>query len=94
MWWGKSKQADVSKRSQLPESARANQLSRLQPLISALEPRMMFDGAVAATLASDVSTADTAAADNTHGDAASAETSQDASDSIQARSQPFFVIST
>lgn len=49
MWWGKSKQADVSKSSQLPESAPANQLSRPQPLISALEPRMMFDGAVAAT---------------------------------------------
>jgi len=83
MWWGKSRQADVSKSSQLPESALANQLSRPQPLISALEPRMMFDGAVAATVASDVPTAD-AAADNPHGDAASAETNQAVSDSSEA----------
>ncbi|HSX90992.1 MAG TPA: DUF4347 domain-containing protein, partial [Pseudomonas sp.] len=83
MWWGKSKQADASKSAQLPESAQANQLSRPQPLISALEPRMMFDGAVAATLASDVPTAD-AAVDNPQGDAASSESNQDVSDSSQA----------
>ena len=83
MWWGKSKQADASNNAQLPESAHASQLSRPQPLISALEPRMMFDGAIAATVASDIPNADDAA-DNTHGDVASAETSQDASDSSHA----------
>ena len=83
MWWGKSKQAGVNKNAQLPELAHANQLPRPQPLISALEPRMMFDGAVAATVASDVPTADAAAAPP-HGDAASAESNQDSSDSSQA----------
>ncbi len=83
MWWGKSRQADVSKSSQLPESALANQLSRPQPLISALEPRMMFDGAVVATLAGDVPTTDTVA-ETSHGDAVSAESNQDSSDSSQA----------
>ena len=82
MWWRKSKQADVSKSSQLSESAHANQLPRPQPLISALEPRMMFDGAVAATMASDVPTADVVAAD-AHDDAASAESNQDSSDGSQ-----------
>ncbi|WP_413044195.1 DUF4347 domain-containing protein [Pseudomonas sp. YJ42] len=51
--------------------------------MSALEPRMMFDGAIAATVASDVPSADDSA-DNSHGDATSTVTSQDASDSSHA----------
>uniref|UniRef100_UPI0010F857E2 DUF4347 domain-containing protein n=1 Tax=Pseudomonas sp. D(2018) TaxID=2502238 RepID=UPI0010F857E2 len=70
MWWGKSKQADTRKNGQSPESTLSGQPSRPQPLISALEPRMMFDGAVAATVASDVPTADAAAADSASGNTA------------------------
>ncbi|WP_196298688.1 DUF4347 domain-containing protein, partial [Stutzerimonas stutzeri] len=44
---------------------------------------MMFDGAIAATVASDVPSADDSA-DNSHGDATSTVTSQDASDSSHA----------
>ena len=51
MRWGKSKEIDASQG--LP--------SRPQALISALEPRMMFDGAVAATVASDVAASEPSA---------------------------------
>ncbi|MCL8308522.1 DUF4347 domain-containing protein, partial [Pseudomonas putida] len=51
MRWGKSKEIDASQG--LP--------SRPQALISALEPRMMFDGAVAATVASDVAVSEPSA---------------------------------
>ena len=53
MGWGLSKKAGRNGKAKGSEAA---PLACPQPLISALDPRMMFDGAVAATLA------DTAAA--------------------------------
>jgi len=90
MGWGKSKRTGAGKQEQSPKSALSGPLPMSRPLISALEPRMMFDGAVAATVATDVAsstpTADAAhaatGADNSHA-AGSGDNTQGSSSSAE-----------
>ena len=65
MGWGLSKKAG---RNGKAKGSEATPLACSLPLISALEPRMMFDGAVAATVADTAASAPTAAstADASH----------------------------